>query len=43
MSYFVKSTEHDMNMHAKFEDLILHGFLELIPSIFYFLELSIEQ
>jgi hypothetical protein len=27
MSYFVQTSEHDMSMHAKFVDLILHGFL----------------
>jgi hypothetical protein len=27
MNYFVQANEYDMNMHAKFRDLILYSFL----------------
>jgi hypothetical protein len=38
MSYFLQAIEHDMNMHAKFQDLILYICLQLIKSRFEFLE-----
>jgi hypothetical protein len=43
MTYFVQATEHDMNKHAKFGDLILYGFLSLISSRFDFFEFSTRQ
>jgi hypothetical protein len=34
MGNFVQATEYEMYMHAKFEDLDIHIFLELIISRF---------
>jgi hypothetical protein len=43
MSIFVQATDHNINMHAKIQYLILHRFLEIITSSFVFLEFFMEH
>jgi hypothetical protein len=43
MNYFIKATEFDKNMHAKFQYLSFHICLKLITSRFAFLGFYIRQ
>jgi hypothetical protein len=38
VSYFLLAIEHEKKIHARFHDLILHRFLDIITSSFAFLD-----
>jgi hypothetical protein len=43
MRDFTQATEYDAHNHARIQDLMIHGFLQIITSSFYFLEFSTDE
>jgi hypothetical protein len=43
MRYFIQAIEYNMNLHAKIQGLIIHGFLYITSLSFAFLEFYIVQ
>jgi hypothetical protein len=41
--YFIPAIEHEIKMHARFQDLILHRFLYINTSSFDFLEFYTDK